>query len=68
MARKARRAQTRTKSRTARPKDLSLKQKKAAKVKGGDEVLVAFTHGDVRAPVIVGTLWNGSDRPPTTKK
>jgi uncharacterized protein involved in type VI secretion and phage assembly len=29
-----------------------------------DEVLVAFQHGDVRDPYIVGGLWNGSDRPP----
>jgi hypothetical protein len=66
MARKARRAKTKTKA--ARPKDLSLKRKPAAKVKGGDEVLVAFTHGDVRSPVIVGNLWNSTDRPPTTTK
>ncbi len=30
----------------------------------GDEVLVAFNHGDVREPYIVGQLWNGSDKPP----
>jgi uncharacterized protein involved in type VI secretion and phage assembly len=30
----------------------------------GDEVLVAFNHGDVREPFILGTLWNTLDRPP----
>lgn len=30
----------------------------------GDEVLVAFNHGDVREPYVVGTLWNTLDRPP----
>ncbi len=29
-----------------------------------DEVLVAFEHGDVGAPYVVGALWNGADRPP----
>jgi uncharacterized protein involved in type VI secretion and phage assembly len=27
-----------------------------------DEVLVAFVHGDIRAPVILGSLWSGEDR------
>jgi uncharacterized protein involved in type VI secretion and phage assembly len=30
-----------------------------------DEVLVAFDHGDVRSPFVVGSLWNSTDRPPT---
>jgi uncharacterized protein involved in type VI secretion and phage assembly len=30
----------------------------------GDEVLVAFHHGDVREPYVVGCLWNNLDRPP----
>jgi uncharacterized protein involved in type VI secretion and phage assembly len=29
-----------------------------------DEVLVAFAHGDVRFPYVVGALWNGKDAPP----
>ena len=29
-----------------------------------DEVLVAFEHGDVRFPYIVGSLWNGKDAEP----
>lgn len=31
----------------------------------GDEVLVAFNHGDVREPYVLGTLWNTMDRPPS---
>ena len=30
----------------------------------GEEVLVAFNHGDVRDPFVVGCLWNGQDSPP----
>lgn len=29
-----------------------------------DEVLVAFEHGDMRFPYVLGVLWNGKDRPP----
>lgn len=31
----------------------------------GDEVLVAFIHGDMRLPVILGGLYNGQDKPPS---
>jgi uncharacterized protein involved in type VI secretion and phage assembly len=32
----------------------------------GDEVLVAFDQGLITQPYIVGFLWNGEQRPPTT--
>lgn len=32
-----------------------------------DEVLVAFEHGDVHRPYVVGALWSSTDKPPKTK-
>jgi uncharacterized protein involved in type VI secretion and phage assembly len=34
----------------------------------GDEVLVAFERGDLRFPYVVGCLWNGQDKSPTTNQ
>lgn len=31
----------------------------------GDEVLVAFEHGEISRPYVLGQLWNGKDKPPT---
>jgi uncharacterized protein involved in type VI secretion and phage assembly len=30
----------------------------------GDEVLVAFGRGDITVPFVIGSLWNGTDKPP----
>ena len=32
-----------------------------------DEVIVAFEQGDQNAPVVVGSMWNGQDVPPTSE-
>jgi hypothetical protein len=37
----------------------------AAEQSYGDTGLVAFAHGATRLPVIVGSLWNASDSPPS---
>jgi uncharacterized protein involved in type VI secretion and phage assembly len=34
----------------------------------GDEVLLAFVHGDMRLPMILGGLYNGKDKPPTDRQ
>lgn len=31
-----------------------------------DEVLVAFEHGDIHRPYVLGGVWNGQDAPPNT--
>ena len=33
----------------------------------GDEVLVAFIHGDMRLPIVLGGLYNGKALPPTAR-
>jgi uncharacterized protein involved in type VI secretion and phage assembly len=34
----------------------------------GDEVLVAFDRNDIRFPYVLGSLWNGTDKPPQTNE
>ena len=33
----------------------------------GDDVAVAFAHGDPRSPYLTGSLWNDKDAPPSTR-
>jgi uncharacterized protein involved in type VI secretion and phage assembly len=32
----------------------------------GDEVIVAFDHGDINHPYVLGSLWNGQSKPPAS--
>jgi len=32
----------------------------------GDEVLIAFENGSFYSPYVIGSLWNGADKPPET--
>ncbi len=32
----------------------------------GDEVLIAFHHGDIREAYVIGSLWNSQDSPPAS--
>lgn len=34
----------------------------------GDEVLVGFVHGDMRFPIVLGGLYNGVDKPSTSRE
>jgi uncharacterized protein involved in type VI secretion and phage assembly len=34
----------------------------------GDEVVVAFDHGDINHPYVIGALWNRNDKPPESNK
>ena len=33
-----------------------------------DEVLIAFIHGDMRLPIVLGGLYNGRDKPPSDRQ
>lgn len=33
----------------------------------GDEVLIAFLLGDIRSPIVIGSLWNNVEKPPEGK-
>jgi uncharacterized protein involved in type VI secretion and phage assembly len=33
----------------------------------GDEVILGFSHGDMRLPIVLGGLYNGKDKPPASR-
>jgi uncharacterized protein involved in type VI secretion and phage assembly len=33
----------------------------------GDEVVLGFSHGDMRLPIVIGGLYNGQDKPPASR-
>jgi len=54
------------------PKNQQISKNELKRIRGGsaglpdvgDDVLVAFMFGDIRRPIIIGSLWNGKDVPP----
>jgi uncharacterized protein involved in type VI secretion and phage assembly len=42
-------------------RDVTMKQ---AELEIGRTFAVVFEHGDMRRPIIIGGLWNGTDKPP----
>jgi uncharacterized protein involved in type VI secretion and phage assembly len=33
-----------------------------------DEVMLAYEHGDINRPIVLGAIWNGKDKPPDNNK
>ena len=48
--------------------DVRLGQAPPLQLEADDGVLIAFTHGDARAPVVLGMLWNSHDKPPESSE
>lgn len=59
------------------PKNQQISKNELQRISGGskgsdclpdvdDGVLVAFIHGDIRMPIVIGSLWNGKDVPPVS--